>query len=116
MKNHWVKNIITRGNMNISAITRGFILPSFKFVIRRRRGGSPADVIGEGPHQLRHELEELRKRNEEVDAIDVYVEWNKDVEKHGKKIYVKLIEKKITADLLKYTNEKYKINVELVKD
>jgi len=114
-KNHWAKNIITRGNMNISAITRGFILPYFRFEIRKKGGGS--DQYGEGLRELQHELKKLTGvTEEEVDYIAVFVDWNKDVDKYGKEIYAELIEKKITAQLLKHTNEKYKINVELIKE
>lgn len=109
-KNHWAKNIITRGNMNISAITKGFILPTFKFEIRRKRGGS---IEGDGYKELQEELKKLRK--EDIDAINVFVNWNKNVE-YNKKIYVELIENKIEAKLLISTNEKYKINVEIIKD
>ncbi len=111
-KNHWAKNIITRGNMNISAITKGFILPNFTFRIRRKGGGS--SVEGEGYGQLQKELEkQLRKAD--IEAIEVYIQWNKGVE-HNKKIYAELIEKKISAKLLGDTGNEYKIEVNLIKD
>ena len=112
-KNHWAKNIITRGNMNISAITKGFILPSFKFIIRRRGGGSPQ--YGEGLGHLKKKLHKLTgKTYEDVELIEVYIDWNKDVEKYGKEVYVELIQKKIEVELLK-DNKNYNIQVELIK-
>ncbi len=113
-KNHWAKNLITRGNMNISAITKGFILPSFKFIIRRKGGGSPQ--YGEGIDHLKTELKKLTgKTYDDVELIEVYVDWNKEVEKHSKEVYVELIQKKIEVQLLKSIKEKYKIKVELIK-
>lgn len=113
-KNHWARNIITRGNMNISALYKGFVLPAFKFVIRRKHGGS--SVQGEGLGHLHKELHKLSGHSyEDVDLIEVYIDWNKEVEKHGKLVYVELMKKRITANLVKSTNKKFDIKVELVK-
>lgn len=113
MPNHLANNILTRGNMNISAITKGFILPAFKFVIRKKKGGSPA--YGKGLEQLKDELFKLTgKTYDDVDSIEVYVDWNKDVNKYGKEVYVELIQKKIEVELLQ--TKKYNIKVELIKD
>ena len=109
--NHITNNILTRGNMNISALYRGFVLPAFKFVVRRRGGGSPQ--YGEGIEELRRELFKTGKTYDEIDVIEVYVDWNKDVEKHGKEIYVEFIQKKIEAQLI--NNKKYNIKVELIE-
>jgi hypothetical protein len=111
MKNHLAENIITRGNMNTSALSKGYILPGFTFRIRRKGGSS---VEGSGYGQLQKELEkQLHKAD--IDAIEVFVEWNKVVT-HNKKIYAEFIEKKITATLLNDTGKNYNISVEIVKD
>ena len=112
-KNHWARNIITRGNMNISALTKGFILPTFKFIIRKRRGGG-SSVQGEGLGHLKRELS--GQTYDDIDIIEVYIDWNKEVDKYGKDVYVELIKKKIEVQLLKSTNEKFKITVELIRD
>lgn len=108
MVNHIAENIISRGNMNISALTKGFILPEFKYKIIRRHGGIST---GEGYDQL---VKDLSKDKKDVDVIEVYVDWYKDGNKHGKYIYARLIEKKIEAQLIKDVKIKYKITVKLI--
>ena len=113
-KNHWAKNIITRGNMNISAITKGFILPKFTYAIRKKGGGGLQ--YGESYGQLQRDLKDLKKKEEEIDAIIVYIDWDKKVNKNIK-AYAKLIEKKIRAELIPFDKDKkIIINVELKKD
>jgi hypothetical protein len=111
--NHIATNIITRGNMNISALTKGFILPFFTYEIRTKAGGSGA-YKGASLYELERDLAEIRKKKEEVDAILVFVDWNKKVSRFGKEVYAELIMKKIEAELIKSTNEKYKITVQLI--
>ena len=112
--NHWTNNVLTRGNMNISAITKGFIFPSLSYIIRKKGGGG--DQKGDSYEEFQKDLERLRKEQEEIDAITVYVNWNKEVDKYGKKVYVELIENKIRAELLPNDpDKKIIINVELKK-
>lgn len=94
--------------MNISLLTKGFILPVFEYVIitrRRRHGG-----MGLGPLQ-----DDIKKIGiDEIDVIKVYVDWYKHKKtKKDKKIYAEIVEKKISAELMKEFNEEIKIDVEL---
>lgn len=101
--------------MNISAITKGFILPFFTYEISTSGGGS-GDYKGAGLSQLERDLEDIRLKKDQVDAITVYVNWNKKVSRYGKEIYADLIMRKIEAQLLEITKEKYKITVELIEE
>lgn len=113
--NHITTNIITKGWMNESAITKGFISPAFQYIIvRKRKGGSPG--IARDSEYLEDDLRRLRKIGEEVDYIQVYVNWNKHVEKYDKKIYANLIKQKIEVQLLTNLDEKFKIKVKLIED
>lgn len=106
------ENILTRGNMNISALTRGFILPKFKYVIRRRGGGSSPE--GYGYPALEKDLIKIKQQGDEVDYIQIFIKWEDKKYKYGKNIYARLITKKIEAILIESTKEKYKITVELI--
>jgi len=114
-------NILTRGNMNISAITKGFILPTFQFEIVTRRGGSIAYHEDELYEQI---LKARDKRDRErlsgnidydIEYINIIVDWGKNNDKSDKKIYAELIKKKITTELLTNFNESFKINVTLLE-
>jgi len=110
--NHMASNLLTRGNMNISAITKGFILPSFEFEIvtptRRIRGGGSAAFY--------EEVEQLHKKKEEIDHINIFVNWNKSSYKMGKKVTVELIQKKLNVELLTRFDSTYNINVKLIDE
>jgi len=113
--NHFSKNLITKGWLNISAITKGFILPFFSYEIRKKGGGSP--ILGTGYQDLQRDLfQNIQKKDEkdEIESIRIYVDWNKNVNKYGKEIYVELIKKNIEVQLLKDTKHKYKITVEII--
>ena len=114
MSNHLTNNILTRGNMNISALTKGFILPFFKYEIKKKHGGG--SLYGDGYENLQKELINQKQSGvtyEDVD-ITVFVDWDKSQNKENKEIYVKLIQKKIEVQLLENTKNKYSINVELI--
>lgn len=114
-KNHIATNIITRGNLNISSITKGFILPFFTYEIKVRKGGGSGIYKGSGYYELERDLYEIRKKQEEIDAIVVYVDWYKKQSKINKNIYADIIRNKIEAELLERTKEKYEITVEFIK-
>lgn len=111
--NYFAKNIITKGWLNISALTKGFILPSFKYVITKKRGGGPAHAISSGYKEddLYNDLRKLKK--DDVDVITVYVDWDKE-KKTGKRIYAKLIKNTIEAKLIEQNLPKFKIKVDLL--
>ncbi len=114
--NHITTNIITKGWMNISAITKGFILPSFKYIIRKRPSGGSSFVQEELRDQQRL-IDDLRKAqiaDEEIDYIHVFVNWDKQTFKYGKNVFVELIKKKIEAEISTALSSQYDIKVELL--
>lgn len=111
--NHFAKNIITKGWLNISALYKGFVLPFFKYEIRKRGGGGGFTVSsGYREDNFIRDLRDVKE--EDIDYIKVWVEWNKKAKKYDKKIYVELIKTKIEATLLKENNLNIKIDVELI--
>lgn len=121
MSNYISNNILTGGNMNISAITKGFVLPNFQFeIITPRRGGGGAYADVELYEQLlkareQRDQERLSGNTEyDIEYINVIVDWGKNNDKVDKKIYAELIKKKITAQLITKFNESFKINVTLL--
>ena len=95
--------------MNISLLTRGYILPIFEYIIITR---SKIRTGGSGLGHLQTDIEKIGV--DEIDVIKVYVDWFKHKnKKKDKKIYAEIVEKKIEAELLKKFDKKIKINVEL---
>jgi len=112
--NHFVKNIITKGWLNISAITKGFILPFFKYVIvTKKSGGSSAYAYEEEDFYKR--LREAQKQDD-IELIKVYVDWSKKSTKQDKHIYAELIKKTIEAKLIKNDFKDILIDVEIISD
>lgn len=112
--NHLTTNIITKGWLNNSAVVKGFILPSFQYIIRKRKGGS-SSVVRDSEY-LEDDLRRLRKIGEEVDYIQVYLDWNKRDGKYEKKVYANLIKTKIEVQLLTNLNESFNIKVNLIEN
>ena len=112
MFNHITTNLVTKGLLNISNITKGMILIQYEIVFKKRGGGG-----GESPriplHYDRESLyNELRKHNEEdVDYIKVFVDWNNHGLKGFKKIEVKLLKAHIEAELLQETSKNFKVQI-----
>lgn len=113
--NHFAKNIITKGWLNISALYKGFVLPFFKYEIIRKRGGSSPHVLSSGykEENLYNDLRNVKE--DEIDVIKVYVNWDKNIKKYDKKIYAELIKKKIEVELLEKNFPKFNINVEIIE-
>lgn len=118
--NHITNNILTKGWMNISALTKGFILPSFQYVIRRKGGlgGNDYAYIEElrREEELLKDLKKRKEAGEEIDYIQVFVNWDKSVFKYGKNIYAELIEKRIEAQISYSLSSQYNVRVELVNE
>jgi len=90
--NHFSKNLITKGWLNISALTKGFILPVFKYEIKKRGGGGGWTISsGYKEENLIRDLRDVKE--EDIDYIKVWVDWNK-TKKYNKKIYAELIKRK----------------------
>jgi len=113
MINHITTNLVTKGLLNISNITKGMIQITYEIVFRKRGGGGEY-----GPrvpfHNDRESLyDELRRHQEEdIELIKVYVNWNDHSLKGFKKIEVKLLKAHIEAEILQETFKK--VNVEII--
>lgn len=114
--NHICTNIITKGWLNISAITKGMILPSFQYIIHKKRkgGGILAPEVLRDDRYLIDDLKKIKEQGEEVDYIEVFVNWNHQPFKWGKHVYAELVRKKIEAELITKLDEKYIIKVQLL--
>lgn len=113
--NHFAKNIITKGWLGITALYKGFVLPFFKYEIKRKRGGGGGYAVSSGYREENLVKDLTNVREEDIDYIKVWVEWDKNVHKYDKKIYVELVTKKIQATLLeKHNFSNIKIDVELI--
>jgi len=112
--NHLVTNLVTKGLLNISNITKGFIQFSYEIVFRKRGGGG-ANVpkVTVPLHYERESLyDEIRRHDEEdIELIKVYVSRN-GAFKGFKKVEAKLLKNNIEAEILNET--KRKINVEII--
>jgi len=112
MINHITTNLVTKGLLNISNITKGMIQIKYQ-IIFRKRGGSSANVV----HSYDNDeafYDELRKhKEEEIDYIKVFVDWKGAKLKAFKKIEVKLLKEHIEAEILLKTNKKF--TVEIIK-
>lgn len=112
--NHFTKNIITKGWLNISALYKGFVLPFFKYEIISKKGGSPY-IISSGYREENLYRDLTKIKEDEIDIIKVYVNWDKDSQKYNKKIFAKLIKKKIEVELLEKKFSKFNIKVEIIE-
>jgi hypothetical protein len=115
MINHFATNLVTKGLLNISNITKGMILISYEIVFKKRGGGGGWTPKQVPLHYSKDSLyDELRKHDEDdIDYIKVYVDWSDHSLKGFKKIEVKLIKAYIEAEILKETTKK--ITVQIIK-
>lgn len=110
--NHIATNLVTKGLLNISNITKGMILVGYEIVFKKR-GGSSADVKKTIPlHYERESLyNEIKRHDEEdIELIKVYVDWNKNG-KGFRKIEAKLLRSQIEAEILNETRKKIKVQI-----
>jgi hypothetical protein len=110
--NHLAKDLVTKGFLDISILTKGFVLPfSYEIVTKKKRkrgGGSGVKVYDD----LKRDLQEFQQ--EDVEYIKVYVDWYKQV-KRNKKVYATLVERKVEAVLYEvYKENKIPIKIEIV--
>jgi len=111
MINNIATNLVTKGLLNISNITKGMIFPVYEIVFKKRVGG------GSGPrvplHYNRESLYDEIKRHDEndIDLIKVHVDWSGSSLKGYKKMEAKIIEKYIAVEILHETNKKIKVQL-----
>ena len=123
--NHVALNIVTKGLLNISNITKGIVYQLVLKSQKRRHGGSGKEYpdYNSDPEfydknqqiPLYYEKEPLyneinKYEEEDIELIKVYVDWDKRG-KAFKKIEAKLIEKYVKAEILKETSKNIKIEI-----
>jgi len=110
MINHITTNLVTKGLLNISNITNGFIQVSYEILFRKRGGGGGETNVPKKTIPLHYERESLydeirRHEEEDIELIKVYV--NRDGKYKGfKKIEAKILKNNIEAEILNETNKK----------
>ena len=113
MVNHIALNMVTKGLLNISNITKGVIL-TYEIVYKKKKGGSSVDPTARGYYNNKEEEEffnNIKKRkSDEIDVIKVKIDWNK-TKKSDRKIEAVLLKKHIEAELLNKTGKNLKVEI-----
>lgn len=120
--NHNALNLVTKGLLNISSITKGVVY-QIVFKNKKIRGGGSAyeEILPPLYYEKQNLYNEIHKLEEDdIKIIKVHVDWDK----HGKvfktldekRIEVKLIKKHIKAEILKETNKNIKIELIIKPD
>ena len=110
--NHIALNLATKGLLNISNITKGMLI-ILQYVIVTKKGGSPPYIQKEDYRYYNNEQELYQdiRRNEDIDYIKVFVNWDKS-KKDNILVEAILLKKKIETELLTETGKN--INVEII--
>jgi len=116
MINNIATNLVTKGLLNISNITKGMIIIGYEIIIRK--GGHGRSGAYAGPTVLPYKRIEDEKefyndinKYEDIDVIRVQIKWDKKF-KGPRLIEAKLIKAHIEAEILKETGRN--ITVELI--
>ena len=114
MYNHISINLVTKGLLNISNITKGMILISGYEIVLRRRGGSPPHVPRVPLHydekeKLFYEINQYEQ--EDIELIKVYVNWQESPTKGYKKMEAQLLKAHIEAEILQETNKHVQVQI-----
>jgi hypothetical protein len=113
--NHISVDIVTKGMLDTSIITKGILIPFVYEIITptvRRRGGGM--YYGEMVDNIKKDIKEIVEKDD-GDYIKIYVNWDKKIDKN-KKIQVKLLKKEIMAVIEKNEGKKINIKIENFKD
>ena len=112
MINHIATNLITKGLLNISNITKGMIEIKYEIFFRKKGGGAQkAPSLHYDEESLYDEIK--RHDEEDIDYIKVYVDWKGSPRKGTKKIKAELLKSFIEADILEKTSKK--VSVQIIK-
>jgi len=110
MINHMAINMVTKGLLNISNITKGVILV-YEIVSKRKKGGSSSEPEIGFYNNDEEFFKEIRKRNiEEIDVIKVKIDWKK-TKKISREIEAILLKKHIEAEILDKTGKNIKVKI-----
>jgi len=109
MTNNTTLNLVTKGLLNISNITKGMIL-GYTIIQKKGGGGSQTPPIYKiyNDEQFINDIRKIKE--EDISVINIKVDWKK-TKKNQFKIEAKLLKKKIEAVLLEKTGKKIKIEL-----
>lgn len=106
--NHIATNLITKGLLNMSNITKGLI--SFTYEIVFKKNGGSGVPLHYNRESLYHEIKQHKE--DDIELIKVYISSSSS-SKNFKKIDVQFLKKSIEVELLQETNKK--INVQIIE-
>lgn len=112
--NHIATNLVTKGLLNMSNITKGMIITGYQIIPSGGGGGAYAGYVG--PPAYKRILDDEREfyndinKYQDIDVIKVQVKWDKKY-KGPRVIEATLIKARIEAEILKETGRN--ITVEL---
>jgi hypothetical protein len=116
MINHFALNLVTKGLLNISNVTKGMIIVGYEIVKHPHGAGGGGAYAGGMPYRRvedEREFYEDIKRTEDIDVIRVKIDWKRKY-KGNKNIEARLIKERIEAKILQKTGKK--ITVEIIGD
>jgi hypothetical protein len=114
--NHFATNLVTKGLLNMSNITKGMVIIGYE-IIRKKKGGGGSGAYDGGPSLPYKKIYDERElyddisKYDDIDIIKVKVNWEKKY-KGPRLIEAKLIKTHIEAQILKETGKS--ITVELI--
>jgi hypothetical protein len=114
MINHLAINLVTKGLLNMSNITKGMIIIGYEIVLTKKKGGGSSPYVSI-PYKREDEKEffnEIKKRDD-IDVIKVKIDWKKKY-KGDKLIEGTLIKSHIETQILNETGKH--ITVELINN
>lgn len=112
MINHIATNLVTKGLLNISNITKGMIEIKYEIVFRKRGGGAQkAPSLHYDKESLYDEIR--RHEEDDIECIKVYVDWEGAPRKGTKKIKAQLLKTFIEAEILENTTRN--VSVQIIK-
>lgn len=120
--NHLAINLVTKGLLNISNMTKGMVVIGYEIIKKRKSGGGSGAYAGitlpygkthyeptfKDPKDFYKDIKEI---DDDVDLIEVYVKWDKQINTKDKKIEVEMIQRKIEAIILQETNKNIKVQI-----
>jgi hypothetical protein len=116
MFNHLATNLVTKGLLNISNITKGMLILEYRLVIKKKGGGigkPPSIKLGYpeeetiySPFKKDKFFEDI-KQIEEIDYIEVRLDKSKKIGI----LESKLIKTQIEVEILKNTGKKLKVEI-----
>ena len=110
ISNHIALNLVTKGLLNISNVTKGMI--TFVTIVTPRKkgkGGSGGNYVYKGEYDTPFfkKIEEV----EDISIIQVHIDWDKMPKDVNKKVEVKLLKKYIKAEILKETGKNLNVKI-----